>query len=422
MLEESYKRIAPELIRMVGTGGRDFLSAIKSRVSTQNAHQDWWKSYLLGDAIRFRGKGRGEIGILDLFSGCGGLGLGVSEAVRALGWKPRIEAAVDVDADGLKIYEANLQPWQVLNASVPSLIDYQVFGVGADAEFAYTPEPTDDRLQELKGRVDLICAGPPCQGHSNLNNQSRRDDPRNLLYLAVPAIAVALDVEMVIIENVPDVVNDSYGVVETARALLRRHGYKLDGEVLSASELGWAQTRKRYFMVATKEREPVPLQEIKRTLKRQPAPVMWAIDDLEDSIDERYVFDSVPEMSAENLARVYYLFSEGKYDLPDEHRPDCHKDGHTYPSVYGRMRPDLPSGTITTGFMTPGRGRFIHPTRPRVLTAHEAARIQGFPDSYSFALKGKTPPSRKLLGKWIGDAVPPILGYTAAHGALIGRA
>jgi DNA (cytosine-5)-methyltransferase 1 len=57
-----------------------------------------------------------------------------------------------------------------------------------------------------------------------------------------------------------------------------------------------------------------------------------------------------------------------------------------------------------------------------LITPHEAARIQGFPDWFSFALDGRAP-SRKELAKWIGDAVPPFLGFVAtsfALGALLG--
>ncbi|MDA0371961.1 MAG: DNA cytosine methyltransferase, partial [Actinobacteria bacterium] len=48
------------------------------------------------------------------------------------------------------------------------------------------------------------------------------------------------------------------------------------------------------------------------------------------------------------------------------------------------MRWDGPSGTITTGFLTPGRGRFVHAVEPRGLSPREGARLQGYPDSYSF--------------------------------------
>ena len=81
------------------------------------------------------------------------------------------------------------------------------------------------------------------------------------------------------------------------------------------------------------------------------------------------------------------------------------------------MHGDRPAPTITTGIGTPGQGRFIHPTRRRLITPHEAARIQGFPDWYKFESPDRTS-TRKSLAKWIGYAVPPILGMSAAIVAL----
>ncbi len=99
-------------------------------------------------------------------------------------------------------------------------------------------------------------------------------------------------------------------------------------------------------------------------------------------------------------------------------RDKDHKDGTSYTSVYGRMRSNEPAPTITTGFTTPGRGRFVHPTERRTLTPREAAVIQGFPPDYRFITEAGSPPSRSQLAKWIGDAVPMPLGYAAVLSAL----
>jgi DNA (cytosine-5)-methyltransferase 1 len=118
----------------------------------------------------------------------------------------------------------------------------------------------------------------------------------------------------------------------------------------------------------------------------------------------------------ENARRIAYLFDNNAHDLPNSERPDCHKDGTTYKSVYGRMHANQPAPTITTGIGTPGQGRFIHPVRPRMITPHEAARLQSFPDGYGFRTRDDVP--RKLLAKWIGDAVPPFIGAIASGVAL----
>ena len=130
-------------------------------------------------------------------------------------------------------------------------------------------------------------------------------------------------------------------------------------------------------------------------------------------------FDSPSRLSPENDQRVKYLIENDVWDLPDEERPVCHQDGnHTYGSIYGRIHADQPSQTITTGFLSPGRGRFTHPTRARGLTPHEGARLQGFPDDFRFSGRRGDVVPRQRLAHLIGDAVPPQLGYVTGLAAL----
>lgn len=417
MVKEEYVRRESTLIRRAQVAGRTNESSMRTRLNTGIAHRDWWKSFLLGERPCSLGKQGRELTILDLFSGCGGLAIGISEGARALGLNPIIRAAVDVDDLALEVYSSNLRPERALHASVTNLVDFHVFECGKNAHFAYKPELIDEQLGDLKGKINLICAGPPCQGHSSLNNHTRGDDPRNVLYLSVPAIAVALDVPIVVIENVSRIVHDKSGVVATALALLERNGYKIATGNISATDLGWPQTRKRFFIVAVKETDPVSLLDTVRALKQPYASVGWAIDDLMD-VARTSIFDEATDMTDENIRRIDYLFDSDTFNLPNANRPDCHKEGHTYPSVYGRLKWDEPAGTITTGFLSPGRGRFIHPLSRRCLTPHEAARLQGFPDWFNFLLRERPVPTRRDLSKWIGDAVPPIMGYAVAFSAL----
>jgi DNA (cytosine-5)-methyltransferase 1 len=147
--------------------------------------------------------------------------------------------------------------------------------------------------------------------------------------------------------------------------------------------------------------------------------VSWALEELLDR-DEGSVMTESPLVSDANRARIDHLHDNDLYDLPNEHRPDCHQAGTTYKAVYGRMHWDAPAPTLTTGFMTAGRGRYVHPLRRRTLVPREAARLQGFPDTYRF----ETPTGelgRGAVAKGIGDAVPSILGYAAAISALGNR-
>ena len=76
--------------------------------------------------------------------------------------------------------------------------------------------------------------------------------------------------------------------------------------------------------------------------------------------------------------------------------------------MYGRMHWDRPAQTLTSGFGSMGQGRYVHPTRPRLITPHEGARIQGFPDFFDFGgIESVT-----ALREMIANAVPPQLSAT----------
>jgi DNA (cytosine-5)-methyltransferase 1 len=415
--------ISKKVLRGVTPVERSFPT---SKKLTNDPMAMWWRNFLDNEdkhsfPIQSIGdRSNREISYIDLFSSVGGLSLGLEESIKSLGYRPLPLLAVDVDEGALAIHKFNHGTKRVIHDSVASLVDFKVIGQGAKATLAYEPEMIGSQLQDLVGKVDVVLAGPPCQGHSTLNNHSRGDDPRNLLYLTVPAIAIALKVPIVIIENVPNVLNDVDNVVESTREILLQNGYQVTGAVLAAHQLGWAQTRRRYFLIATLGHLPVDLDLVSKYFAHQPAPVSWALDKFKVSTENsNHIMNQIAEMSSLNQKRIDWLFDNDAYELPNHIRPDCHKDGHTYPSVYGRMKWTDPAPTLTTGFVSPGRGRFIHPKERRVLTPREAARLQGFPNWFDFSPAALAPSKRGQLAKWIGDAVPSILGYVAGFSGLI---
>jgi DNA (cytosine-5)-methyltransferase 1 len=419
---EAYGFEGGRVIRALkGTAGAS-ASAVENRADKDlPAASAWWQSFLRGGTVFLDAEAEAArpVRSVDAFCGCGGLTLGAVQSAIAVGRTLESVAAIDVDGEGLAVHRANFGTKHLFHTNASSLVDWHVSGEGGSASFAYPPEILDPILADEVGKIDLFMAGPPCQGHSNLNNRTRREDPRNLLYLTAVALGVGLEAKAIVMENVPDVVNDKSDVVNTAKALLKSSGYVwIDSGTLSTDHLGGAQTRKRYFLIATREDArggEANLKEIASRLRQPPRPLSWAIGDLLEAKGavRSDIMDTVPATSAENASRIRHLFEHDLHELPDLERPDSHKNGHTYPSVYGRLWWDKPSGTITTGFLTPGRGRHIHPLRPRVITPREAARIQTFPDTFRFVVDPAAPPSRQALQKWIGDAVPPLLGYAA---------
>jgi DNA (cytosine-5)-methyltransferase 1 len=349
--------------------------------------------------------------IADFFCGCGGLTLGAAEAARRAGRSIDIRSAIDSDDNAAAVYRANF-------ADCGPPIDKLDISEIIDGEISAPLTATEKSYRERCGSIDTLLAGPPCQGHSDLNNSTRRNDPRNRLYLRAARAIQVLMPKFAFIENVPGVVHDQSGVVSETAAVLERLDYTVTSSVVDLQSLGLPQRRKRHILFAAR-REAVTLSELlPKVTEKIEVPVGPFISGLEDEPDfSDLLICRTSRMTDENTRRIDYLFRQNLYDLPDSVRPPCHRDKlHTYNSVYGRLRWGKPAQTITSGFGSPGQGRFIHPRQKRLITAHEAARIQGFPDFFDFSAAGGLTALRTL----IGNAVPPPL-IIALVGALLDR-
>ena len=337
-----------------------------------------------------------RVSLVDLFCGCGGLTLGVWEAARLAGRTLDVRLAVDTSEDALNVYRANFRvPEQVARQ-----IDIRKIFTGAPGSRLRSAELA---ARKVVGGVDVLVAGPPCQGHSDLNNHTRRDDPRNRLYLKAIRGVEVLRPTVVLIENVCAVVHDKSRVVDRGLGALESMGYSAKGRVVRAVDLGLPQRRKRHILLAVKK-PSLDLTTFFPEESDDVIPVSAFIGDLEDESDHRSdLFGTPSRMTPTNRKRVGYLFQHEMHDLPNPYRPPCHRNGHSYISMYGRLRWDQPAQTITTGFGSMGQGRFVHPTRPRMITPHEAARIQGFPDFFDFSIVTK----RTALQEIVGNLVPP---------------
>ena len=391
---------------------KEYVRKFPRLIAGLEPYEAFWLQFLQGKTKFPTGVGKKSFDVADLFCASGGLSLGFKSAAGLMNIPLNFSLGVDIDSRALDVYKSHHPDSSTFAGSVEELVDYQVRGSGPDAIFAYKPELTKAAQEIINAKIDIVLAGPPCQGNSTMNVRTRYNDPRNKLYLSAVAFAVAVDAQMVLIENVPGVLRDVNGVVYAAIALLNSSGYEVDGHILAADKLGWPQTRKRYFLIASKKKKNLKLSEISVVGRRPAANLKWVIGDLEN-LSQSDVLHSTPELSEENQMRISYLQDSDEHDLPLHLRPRSHREGTTFTTVYGRLNWDKPSGTITTGFLSPGRGRYIHPTQPRCLSPVEASRIQGFPDNY-FPINDLVPEIRRMeLAKWIGDAVPPILGFYA---------
>jgi DNA (cytosine-5)-methyltransferase 1 len=422
MFSQDFQVDSDTISRKISLLSETFTTSI-SRIPTSSIdpsfsdpHDMFWRSFLRGIQPTFPLASPGRVVIADVFSSVGGLSFGVSLGLRSLGFSVRHAFSVDLDRDALEVLKTNFPESQTLHISAADSVDFYISGGGENTEFSYDPELNHEELHKYKNKISILCGGPPCQGHSNLNNKTRRDDPRNQLFLVMPALAVALNVPFVVIENVPTALNDFRAVVDSTISLFEKSGYSVFSKKLLATNFGGFQTRERLFIIAAKKSNfSIEAPSFFEAFHLPARPVSLPISDLVGKSSKarvgKEIFDSTGELSDENIDRINFLFENNLFDLPNSERPICHQEGTTYSSVYGRLNWNLPAGTITTGFSSPGRGRFIHPLERRPLTPHEAARIQSFPDSFQFSLSDETRLNRRLFSKWIGDAVPPHLAH-----------
>lgn len=385
--------------RLLSIDGKSFETRYKipSGVSLkQDARSVYDQTFLRGSKPFVQPSSPGMIRTADLFSGCGGLSLGVREASIAMGKKFESAFALDSDESSLSVYKTNFNPVHALNEDIWSVLTGKI-GDSLRLE--------ERNLLKKIGGIDVCLAGPPCQGHSDLNNHTRRNDKRNHLYERVARFAEVACPSHIIIENVPTIVHGKDRALDKTIRHLEQLGYRVDAAIIDLTSLGVPQRRKRHVVVATGQ--SLSIEEIVKIHRvSEERTVRWAIADLAKKSPVA-LFDTPSVLTEENAKRIEYLMKTGTYDLPNRLRPLCHQDNHTYLSMYGRLSYDQSAQTITSGFGSPGQGRYIHPTRRRTLTPHEAARLQFFPDSFDFS----SVRLRTALANMIGNAVPMLLAF-----------
>jgi len=323
---------------------------------------------------------------LDLFSGCGGLTLGLKRA----GF--RVVGAVDNHAPSVKVYRANHPEVRIWRRNITTLSAIKI----------------RRKLKLRSGQLGLIAGCPPCQAFSTIRtlNGGRvvRDPEKDLLFQILRFVKV-LRPKAIMIENVPGLAADKRVVIFCAR--LARLGYASEFRVLDAAQYGVAQRRRRMILLASRTKHvrfahrSRKLFTVRDAISGLPRPGTSG-DPLHDFPEKR---------SAATMRRIRGIPRNGgsRTDLPKRWQLPCHHRCDGFKDVYGRMSWRDVSPTITTGCFNPSKGRFLHPTRNRAVTMREAALLQGFPKGYRFPEVD----SKCLAALMIGNALPP--PFIASH-------
>ena len=395
---EIYKTRGNNLIRSVELRNGSFSESIINssiKLGKTISPEDYDIAWLRSDKRPPVPAWRKEIRMVDLFSGTGPMTLGVVEAGRATGTNVIPVFAIDFEKNAAQNYAYNFPDCKVVNDDILKYVDGELGEPTTEAE---------RNTLNMVGHIDMVIGGPPCQGHSDLNNHTRRNDPRNQLIFRVVRFVELTMPRYVVIENVQGIRHDKNHVLQTAEDYLEHLGYHLHENLLMASRFGVAQNRRRFILVATLDDTEFNLKQYERDSVNG---VWWAIGDLSEG-EKTDVYNTSAKHSVTNQERINYLFDNDIYELPYQLRPECQRnENNRYTSVYSRMHPDTPAPTITSGFGSIGQGRFGHPYERRTMTPHEAARVQFIPDFFVFSKEL----NRVALQKMIGNAVPPKLTY-----------
>ena len=209
--------------------------------------------------------------VVDLFSGCGGLSIGLAEAARAMNRSFDPVLAVDLDAVAAQTYADNFPSALTLTQDVEAVFPGRV---GARLT------PAERLLATRHSDVDVLVGGPPCQGHSDFNNRTRHSDDKNELYRTMVRAAEVLVPQHILIENVPGAVNDRRAVVQRTADALDALGYQVSVGVVDLSEIGVPQRRRRLVLMASLTHS-VTVAEVTDRHRRNRRSVAWAFQDLE---------------------------------------------------------------------------------------------------------------------------------------------
>lgn len=347
-----------------------------------------------------------RIEAIDLFCGAGGLTRGLIDAGI------EVKAGFDIEESCRYAYEKNNEGAKFFHENIVNV--------------------KADDLKKLwsKGAIRLLAGCAPCQPFSTAASAAKKEkvekepgaaDPRYFLLNHFERLVKSTRPELVTMENVPRV--RMHAPFQAFVGTLRAEGYEVWFDVVNCKELGVPQTRKRLVLMASRI-GAVPTA--KDFPKSEVVTVRQALKDMakleagqQDPNDRIHIARNLTPI---NMKRMRASKPGGNWlDWPEDLRVNCHtkESGESYRSVYSRMELDKPAPTMTTQFFNFGTGRFGHPTEDRTITPREAAIIQSFPADYKFIADDEKI-YQMQLGKMIGNAVPPKLGYCIGKAFLSG--
>ena len=372
---------------------------------------------------------------IDIFAGCGGLSLGLQKA----GWQGMF--AIEKSPIAFSTLKHNL-------IDKKNHFEWPEWLPQGAIDIDKAMKKHKAEISELKGNVDLVAGGPPCQGFSFAGKRDRNDKRNELVYSYIRFIK-QIEPELIFFENVAGF-NARMGNHEpyskTVEKKIEDMGYHVCKKMVQFKDFGIPQRRERFILIGSRTEKPIEffpkLVENKRPFLKKhgitkAVSAMDAISDLEMRNGTIGSPDSKRFMAGKyGKARTNYqklMRNNNGSEIPDSHRFANHlpstierfkyiieksQKGKTVPKkikeMYGLKKmttrlidPNAPCPTLTT---LPDD--YIHYSEPRILTVREYARIQSFDDWYEFKGKYTTGGDRRAYEvpryTQIGNAIPPL--------------
>lgn len=328
-----------------------------------------------------------KIEVIDLFCGIGGLTHGLRQADM------EVLAGLDNDETCRYAYEENNKDSKFICADI-SQYDF-------------------NKLKEMysEGSLKVLVGCAPCQPFSShtFKAKDKQNDKRwHLINYFLEAIKV-IKPEVVSMENVRGITKTE--LFKDFVNELKELKYKVNYDVVYCPDYGIPQNRSRLVLMASLLGElNVPKKTHEKNEYKKVKDIIHSLPKIKSGeADCSDPVHKAKNLSPLNIRRIKQSKPNGSWkDWNPELLPKCYirATGSTYTAVYGRMDWDSVSPTITTQFYNYGSGRFGHPQQDRALSLREGALLQTFPIDYKL---GEVCLSR--LGRHIGNAVPPKLGF-----------